>query len=168
MTNGKTPYDPSHKIFREMLGLHLIGRLQDAGFTEVEDIRVANQWERVFERQIPNSNAQSTHPFLGAKTILVYTTINKGTNVVRAQGTDAIRVCGIYTNSEGKSKGLTKQTKVYRTGNMEDIGERMVNRMRMAWKSCSTHVGCNSCGAPMFKSKKGNSVCAEFCWTKNK
>jgi len=155
---AKTPYDHSHAMFREMLGLHLIGVLEDAGFAEADHKITNGGNERVFYRHMPNTDR---------KTILVYTTISKGTNVVRENGNDAIRVCGVYKSSDGQMRGLVSKKRVNRTGYMEDIGDRMLERMRGTWSAMRSCESCRQCGAPMFVSKAGNSVCAEVCWTRS-
>ena len=154
--SDKTPYDPSFPMFREMLGLHLLARLSDAGFTEEGTAK----GERIFSRIIPNSDDRQK--------IMVYTSISKGSNMVRGEGHDAIRVCGIYKTKAGETRGLVKQRRVHRTGHMEEIGDRMLERMRDTWRGLATVQRCKDCEAPMFTSKAGNTVCAEVCWSDGK
>ena len=151
----KTHYDPTHPIFREMLGLHLLGILEEAGFCEAEHL----SGERIFFRKMPDSDRKS---------ILVYTSIPKRSNSVRAAAADAIRVCGVYEAKGGETRGLVSKKRVHRTGFMEDIGDRMLVRMRETWSAMQSCDVCRDCGSPMFTSKAGNSVCAEVCWTDGK
>ena len=53
---------------------------------------------------------------------------------------------------------------------MEDIVERMYQRMRTAYgDTIKAHkIKCNKCGANTFLSKKGNRVCSDLCWNKKK
>jgi hypothetical protein len=143
-------YDPKFPILREMLALSIMGKLEECGFEEIETD--AKTSERVFSRSIPKVNIE----------VQVYTTIVG--QQVRSSGKDAIRVCAIYHTKDGASKGVGKARRVHRTGNIEDIVERMHQRMRITWKDASTGERCGSCGAPKFVAKSGNKVCAEICW----
>ena len=86
---------------------------------------------------------------------------------VRQSGKDAIRVCAIYKTKDGNVRGLIKETRTHRTGNIEDIVGRMYQRMRDAYSAASTGEKCYRCGAPKFVAKSGKSVCAEICWKSN-
>lgn len=96
--------------------------------------------------------------------VCVYTTIENG--IVRSCGSDAIRVTAVYRGTDGRDRGVAKaDSRVNRTGNLEDIVGRMYLRMREVWVLGNKAERC-SCGAPKFVSKAGNLVCAEICWTK--
>lgn len=92
--------------------------------------------------------------------IVVYTSIVG--NEVRRDGKDAIRVAGIYID-EGVRRGITSNKRVNRTGDVDSIVDRMYVRMRKTWVSCLNASRCR-CGAPQFRSKSGNLVCAKICW----
>ena len=143
-------YDPKLPILREMLALSVMGKLEECGFEEVETD--AKTSERVFSRSIHGTNID----------VSVYTTIVG--QQVRSSGKDAIRVCATYSAKDGRKKGIVKATRVHRTGNIEDIIERMYTRMRETWKSAHTGERCGSCGAPKFIAKSGSKVCADICW----
>ena len=143
-------YDPELQILREMLAMSILNKLEECGFEETSTVRGTS--ERVFTRAIPDANID----------VNVFTTIVG--QEVRSSGKDAIRVCATYNTREGSTKGIVKSTRVHRTGNIEDIVERMYQRMRSTWKSAKTGDCCNSCGAPKFLAKSGNKVCAEICW----
>jgi len=154
-------YDPSVPMLRQLLGLQILGKLEDAGFAEeplTKKLDKPYMAERVYARVdgLPK----------GMK-IQVYTTvIGDGDNVpveVRSSGKDAIRVSAVYVTKDGKTRGLGKETRVNRTGNVEDICERMLIRMRKAWKTCKTATYCE-CGAPKFVTKNNKLACAEICW----
>lgn len=140
-------FDPDSLQSRIDLGSLLVTKLKECGFKEE-----SSSGERVFSRHIKNNIY-----------VVVYTTL-KG-NAVRGLGQDAIRISGVYRGSE-RERGLVKSVRVNRTGNMNDIVDRMHQRMRQAWKSCSSIVRCKSCNAPTFTSKRGNQVCVELCWTR--
>ncbi len=143
-------YDPKFPILREMLAMSILNKLEECGF---EEVAVDNKTsERVFSRPIPKTGIE----------VNVYTTVVG--QQVRNSGKDAIRVCAIYNAQDGTKKGLVKATRVHRTGNIEEIVDRMHQRMRSTWKNAKTGERCNNCGAPKFLSKNGNKVCAEVCW----
>jgi hypothetical protein len=100
--------------------------------------------------------------------VQVYTTvIGDGNNVpieVRASGKDAIRVCAVYVTKDGKTRGLSKEMRINRIGNIEDITRRMLERMRNAWRTCKTTQKCHSCEAPKFVTKNNKLCCSEICW----
>lgn len=106
-------------------------------------------------------------PNAGRVSIRVYTTITG--NSVRTCGEDSIRVCGVYTDRNGKEWGLCKTRRTHRTGKVLDIPARMLDRMREVWAATAkaSMVTCG-CGAPKFVSKKGNLVCAERCFNRHR
>ena len=143
-------YDPSLQILREMLALSIVGKLDECGFVETGfDDKTR---EKVYARVIPDTDIA----------VKVYTTIVD--REVRGEGKDAIRVCATYSTKDGKSKGIVKSTRVHRTGNIDEIVDRMYGRMRETWKAAATGDRCHSCGAPKFVAKSGKKVCAEICW----
>jgi len=142
-------YDPSMPILREMLALSILGKLDDCGFSEIKSDEATK--ERVYSRSIPNTGID----------VRIYTSVVG--QEVRKEGKDAIRVCATYNAKDGSMKGIVKATRVHRTGNIDDIVERMYNRMRDTWKSASTGDRCH-CGAPKFVAKSGKNVCADICW----
>lgn len=163
------PYDPTSPGNRTYLALALKAMLTDAGFVKVdnsvivaeikcskersEKYVIRNNHEEVWERPTNDPRIR----------IRVYTTITG--SQVRSMGEDAIRVAAIYKQGDA-TQGLIKQRRVNRTGVIKDIVERTRERMRDAWKACRGIEKCHHCGAPKFKSKKNNMVCADFCWTK--
>ena len=94
--------------------------------------------------------------------IRVFTSIVNGE--VREVGADAIRVAGVYKTKDGKFRDLAKGPRINRTGEVEAISQRALERMRSALKTCMSCQRCPKCNAPMFKSKKKNMVCADVCW----
>ena len=154
-------YDPNVPMLRQLLGLQILGKLEDAGFAEEPQTRpLAKPYmaEKIYARVVglpPGMKVQ------------VYTTVigdNENVPVeVRASGKDAIRVAAVYVTKDGKTRGLSKEIRVNRTGNIEDISERMLDRMRKAWVTCKTPTRCK-CGAPKFVTKNNKLACAELCW----
>ena len=156
MTNRT--YNPGDTHDRLDLAVNLAGRLTDAGFERDKRLErgPANLCEHVYTRMVRDNIV-----------VAVYTSVSghKGFMTARAKGNDAIRVTTVYMAKDGKQRGLSKQRRVFRTGKIDDIIERTVERARDAWKVGANPCSCRSCGAPKFRSKKGNLVCAEFCWT---
>jgi uncharacterized Zn finger protein (UPF0148 family) len=143
-------YDPKLSILREMLALSILNKLEECGFSEVDSDEKTK--ERVYTRPIPNTNID----------IRIYTSVVG--QEVRGEGKDAIRVCATYSAKDGTQKGIVKATRVHRTGNIDEIVDRMYQRMRKTWKAASTGECCHSCGAPKFVAKSGKLVCADICW----
>lgn len=93
--------------------------------------------------------------------VRVYTTVVGGS--VRALGKDAIRVVATYETREGQERGLAHTARVFRTGTIDAIVERAVERAREVYRDVRTAERCR-CGAPRFKARSGKVVCAEACW----
>ena len=96
--------------------------------------------------------------------ILVYTTIVG--EAVRPLGKDAIRVCAVFTPSDTskRARGICAERKVLRTGEIEEIPGRVIERMKDIAGDLNELKHCNRCGAPALVSKKGNLYCADTCW----
>jgi len=158
-------YDPKIPMLRQMLALSIVNKLDECGFDLLPNPRKDLQLsrpeiaERVYVRTVGDDDRMQ---------VRVYTTVIGGMNgtpfEVRKEGKDAIRVCATYTTRDGKQRGITKETRVNRTGNIDDIVDRMYQRMRSAYKTAHSGERCNKCGAPKFTAKSGNKVCAEICW----
>jgi hypothetical protein len=158
-------YDPEMPLLREMLALSIIGKLEECGFElmskpkDVYSLSRPELSERVYFRTIENDSRMQ---------VRVYTTVIGGENnvplAVRSTGKDAIRVCAIYSARDGKHRGLSKETRINRTGNIDDIVDRMYQRMRSAYKTGTSGQRCTKCGAPKFITKNNKQACAEICW----
>jgi hypothetical protein len=151
-------YDPENKAVRMELALELLGKMHETGFVHEP---IEGTKEAVFSR-----------PVEGMKNlrVLVYTSIVQGPQgpEVRGCGTDAIRVCAVYRSSAGRDRGCAKaEARVFRVGETENIVSRTHERMREVYKQAKSLPCCSKCGAPLFLSKKGNSVCADLCWTQS-
>jgi hypothetical protein len=148
-------YDPNIETHRQILAVEILSRLHTAGFTK-EPARGITK-ELVFSRP---------HPKTGIR-VVVYTTIIEAQGIpqVRQQGKDAIRACALYSTREGKERPVAKaEHRVFRTGEIADIADRTIQRLRDVWAGVSKSGCCTRCGAPLFTSKKGNDVCAELCF----
>jgi hypothetical protein len=147
-----TTYDPNNSRHRAALGSALTNKLVECGFAEVS---IPGTKEKVFERAVE-----------GTERVFVRVFTSVTSRGARRVGKDAIRVCGVYKANDGKVRGIAKADKrVNRVGEVEAIVGRMYDRMREVYKLAATGERC-SCGAPKFKSKAGNLVCADLCWLK--
>lgn len=76
--------------------------------------------------------------------VLVFTSIAAGATNARKLGADAIRVVALFERAPDKD-GWTysearKQKRVFRTGTVEGVLERMYERMREAYAKCNDAV----------------------------
>lgn len=146
-------YDPNSRTDRSKLAAELQALFAKSGFKKLE-----TRGEEVYE-----------YPY-GDVSLLVYSSIVDG--AVRGDGEDAIRVAAIYRRKDGQVRGLFKDTRVNRTGEIEKIVHRTHERMRGAYKSVRSRIAegkiCPCCRAPLFVAKSGKEVCAETCWTTKK
>lgn len=161
---------------RRILAGELLAKLAMCGFKPVTE---EGTKELLFERPIDG---------VPQMRVRVYTSVDQvGDNPaeVRQVGTDAIRVVTLYTaQKDGKDRPLAKANmRVFRTGDIADIADRMHERMRECYKvGLSNPCVCDKCGAPTFMSKEkkkknrktgkfyvvkpSRAVCAELCWLK--
>lgn len=105
-----------------------------------------------------------THHKLPSLSVRVYTSCRKGSSVVKGCGKDAIRVALVYTHDTGKTFGVEKNKRVYRTGKTEDILNRIRERARSAYAKANAMAKKNSCGCGAPRWESGN--CSAFCWKK--
>jgi hypothetical protein len=151
-------YNPDSVTDRALLASCLTGMLTRSGFTR-QNIVGTN--EAVYGRRVDGTRLD----------VLVYTSIVQtpagsfAHETVRKVGADAVRVCVVYRPIDGKQRGIAKETRVHRTGQVGAIVERTLERMRLAWTSAKAAPRCH-CGAPKFTSKAGNEVCGDLCWTR--
>lgn len=145
-------YNPRDNNHRKILADKIKEKLTSCGFTQ----EVTDHSEIVYSREVLNTDCK----------VLVFTSIGKKSNMVRVVDSDAIRVCSI----DEEQRGVTKDKRVNRVGKIDDIVERMYQRMRSSYgDTLSAHkIKCKKCGANTFLSSKGNRVCSDVCWTKNK
>lgn len=150
-TTTATAYDPANTNDRRALAVAIHRALAGRGF-EITGSK-AQGGEVVYRRDAGD----------GVE-LKVYSSIDWAAGRCRPEGADAIRVCAVYTATDGKTRGLDKETRVNRTGTVEGIVERMMTRGKAVWDRAQDAPRCKCCGAPTFQSAKGNRVCAELCW----
>jgi hypothetical protein len=147
-----TTYDPENSTDRRALAASLVAMVTKAKF-------------RLAPSQSPG--AEDVYEFdcadkaPGCK-VQIFTSIVRGE--VRQTGKDAIRIAATYKTKAGEHRHLSSETRVNRTGTIEDITERALERMRLAYKAAVVTPRCPKCKAPLFKSRRNNMVCAEACW----
>ena len=146
-----TLYNPDDHNSRVELAIALLQKLEACQF-QLEP-KEEGTTEKIYYRNI-NDKIR----------VVVYTTIVG--HQVRSVGKDAIRICALYKANDGTERGIVKETRVNGVGNIEDITQRVYERMREVWARAGRPLTCLHCGSPVFISVKGNSVCAEFCWKK--
>lgn len=154
----ETRYDPTSLNSRMLLAQHVLQVCLQAGFVE-EAVESRGIKERVFYRGVD--------PSPGIR-VRVFTTIeDDGTAAcVREAGDDAIKVCAVYRSADRVDRGIVAITRINRVGTIEGICDRLLTRMRAVYRQSISPGKCKKCGAPLFKSKKKNMVCADLCFTK--
>jgi hypothetical protein len=70
--------------------------------------------------------------------IKVYSSIQRGASRARKCGADAIRVVALF-QPQNKVYPLFKSARVYRTGSVEAVLERMLERAREGYARCNEH-----------------------------
>ena len=70
--------------------------------------------------------------------IKVYSSIQRGAQRARKCGADAIRVVALF-QPQDKVYPLFKSARVYRTGTVEAVLERVMERARAAYARCNEH-----------------------------
>jgi hypothetical protein len=105
-------------------------RLTAAGFHLLADTR----GEEVYERP-HNSDPRYT--------VKVYSSIQRGAGEVRECGADAIRVVALFADAKFRWPAqvvpIFKAARVYRTGSVEAVLDRMIERAREAYATCNAH-----------------------------
>ena len=102
-------------------------RLAGAGFR----LLPAARGEEVYERAHDKDSRYS---------IKVYSSVQRGEEEVRGCGADAIRVVAILTIPwNEKTYPIFKSARVYRTGSVEKVLDRMMERAREAYARCNEH-----------------------------
>jgi hypothetical protein len=114
------------------------------GFLEAKGFQLdpTGRGELVYARTNHN------HPHLKVK---VYTSLPLVGGDVRGLGKDAIRVCAVYEPpSPARGWGIGKEPRVYRTGSVDKVLARMLERMQEAYGLCNSYAKkhCPGCGAP--------------------
>jgi len=150
-------YRSEDRTSREDLAAALILKMAECGFKLEPPDSVTR--EAVYARDVEGTE--------GRICVRVFTSVEQGRRgpVTRRAGSDAIRVCAVYKGRDGRSRGIAKaEHRVNRVGEISDIVMRTYERMREVYKAARCSEKCERCGAPKFRAKSGNMVCADLCW----
>lgn len=101
-------------------------RLAAAGFRLLDSARGEEVYERAHDKD-------------DRYTVKVYSSIQRGASEARKCGADAIRVVALLTVGSGKVYPIFKSARVYRTGTVEAVLGRMLERAREAYARCNEH-----------------------------
>jgi len=148
MSNRYKPHDSAD---RGKLAVALHRMLVESGFDQKVDKKSR---ERVYGRMVHGMDNVE---------VLVYSTIRANTYTVRSCAQDSIKICAVYHSARG-DKGLASTKRINRTGHIVAIVQRTLDTMRDVYGTVRQTEYCEECGAPKFKSRRGNLVCAEICW----
>jgi len=152
-------YNPELQYHRRYLAAEIIDNLMNEGFQRNPGLE---------GKYYPHSEAVFSKLVQDDVYVVVYTSCDLRGNAweTKSSGKDAIRVATLKIENDGKRLGLAKQTRTHRTGNIDDIIGRLSERCKAAFKVAMYPTRCEQCNSVKFVSKKGNLVCADFCWTK--
>jgi hypothetical protein len=101
-------------------------RLAAAGFRLLPNTRGEEVYERPHDRD-------------PQYTIKIYSSIQRGAQGARGCGADAIRAVALLTVKSGKVYPIFKSSRVYRTGSVDAVLDRMIERARDAYARCNEH-----------------------------
>lgn len=117
------------KRFVEVPAERIRETLAKAGFVLAQ----ARGREEVYER---------AHHADARYTIKVYSSIARASSTARGCGEDAIRVVATFRaqSTDTIARGVFKAKRIYRTGSVEAVLERMLERMRDAYGFCGKRI----------------------------
>lgn len=151
-------YDPTCEFSRQNLALSIISRLEEAGFKEdhYSAPGVLHEFlhELVYKFPIKGTNLS----------VKIFTSVVRDTVyglIARREGKDAIRV---NVSSPDVRRAIISEKRVNRTGQTDNIVERMLDRARDAYRLGRQSGNCHMCGAPRAMSKGNKWYCAQVCW----
>jgi len=101
-------------------------RLAGAGFRLLPGARGEEVYERAHDRD-------------GRYSVKVYSSVQRGEEGARECGADAIRVVALLTTPQGAVYPIFKSARVYRTGTVQGVLDRMIERAREAYATCNEH-----------------------------
>ena len=113
-------YNPNNKQHRKNLAKRIAKMLLSSGFS----LEGNTTGEDVYVRAV-------TPVAKGTAQVRVLTSILNGE--MRLKDKDAIRVCAVYTDEAGASRGLVKSTRINRVGDMDAITGRLLEAMRKTY-----------------------------------
>lgn len=104
----------------------------------LEGFLAAKGFERgVFGREVVYRRRHERDPRF---VVCVYTSIREGASSARGLGEDAIRVTAFEELEGGRTRGIAKCQRVFRTGSVEKILERILERAREAYAVCNRRI----------------------------
>jgi hypothetical protein len=110
-------------------------------FVEVPASAIRQRLEGAGFRLLPDTHGEEVYAREHEKdaryTIKIYSSIREGG--IRKCGADAIRVVALLIIPGGKTYPIFKSTRVYRTGTVDGVLDRMMERAREAYATCSEH-----------------------------
>ena len=174
MLSAGMKYDPENPAHRQELADKMKAKLGAAGF------KLSTDRTRDPGRQYGGGfkGKEEVWVFQHRKDpgleVQVFTSITQGGSV-RSKGADAIRVCLVVKNKakladpnspDAKQYDLGSECRVHRTGDIDDIVDRTVERARDAYRRANEVERCSRCSAPLATSKAGKKFCSEVCWLK--
>ena len=113
-------YNPKNKQHRKNLAKRIAKMLLSSGFS----LEGNTTGEDVYVRAV-------TPVAKGTAQVRVLASILNGE--MRLKDKDAIRVCAVYTDEAGASRGLVKSTRINRVGDMDAITGRLLEAMRKTY-----------------------------------
>ena len=113
-------YNPNNKQHRKNLAKRIAKMLLSSGFS----LEGNTTGEDVYVRAV-------TPVAKGTAQVRVLTSILNGE--MRLKDKDAIRVCAVYTDDAGASRGLVKSTRINRVGDTDGITGRLLEAMRKTY-----------------------------------
>jgi hypothetical protein len=146
-------YDPTNINHRTALAMDIQATLLGLGFAR-KDLGAGTREEVYFRNSTRIRGVE----------MRIYTSIVGGE--VRDVGGDSIKVCAVYGMADGSTRGLMKERRVFRTGQLEEIAGRVKDRIRLVAGDINGVPTCR-CGGPMGKSKAGKDYCMALCWKKS-
>jgi hypothetical protein len=98
--------------------------------------------------EVVYSRTSKTNPLLR---IAVYSSVTEGAETARGCGEDAIRVVLLGKVSGGKEWCLRKTKTIHRTGSVEKVLARILDRIMEAAEYAKMYSGpCPCCGSPVY------------------
>jgi hypothetical protein len=145
-------YEPTNSGHRTALATDIRATLTGLGFTR-KDLGAGTREEVYFRASTRIRGVE----------MRIYTSIVDGE--VRDVGGDSIKVCAVYGMKDGTTRGLMKERRVFRTGQLEEIPGRIKDRIKLTAAELNGAETCD-CGAPKGTSKAGKKYCMALCWTR--
>lgn len=109
-------------------------------FVEVPAAAIRERLAAAGFRLLPMSSGEEVyeraHDRDSRYVVKVYSSIQRGATGVRACGADAIRVVALLVTPR-KTYPIFKSARVYRTGTVEGVLGRMIERAREAYATCN-------------------------------